>query len=167
MDLSIRVLRSLSLEFYSLTRFAFPLDHFCNLFMHIFLFFSNQNSQVHMLDMECFSYLNRALESSLSPIVIFATNRGICNVRYKGCFMCKTRLFLSSCWKFWWQDVFTFDIMVNLVDRWYIQSVNCLRNWLPNEFCERDIYHASKYCCCCWNKVMPVPKMVLYLCHLM
>lgn len=37
-----------------------------------------------MLDMECFSYLNRALESSLSPIVIFATNRGICNVRYGG-----------------------------------------------------------------------------------
>ncbi|KAK2987750.1 hypothetical protein RJ640_016345 [Escallonia rubra] len=37
--------------------------------------------EVHMLDMECFSYLNRALESSLSPIVIFATNRGICNVR--------------------------------------------------------------------------------------
>ncbi|KAG2297391.1 hypothetical protein Bca52824_044060 [Brassica carinata] len=36
---------------------------------------------VHMLDMECFSYLNRALESSLSPIVIFATNRGVCNVR--------------------------------------------------------------------------------------
>ncbi|RYQ87386.1 hypothetical protein Ahy_B09g094899 [Arachis hypogaea] len=39
--------------------------------------------EVHMLDMECFSYLNRALESSLSPIVIFATNRGICNVRYE------------------------------------------------------------------------------------
>nr|TKR98521.1 ruvB-like protein 1 [Populus alba] len=37
--------------------------------------------EVHMLDMECFSYLNRALESSLSPIVIFAANRGICNVR--------------------------------------------------------------------------------------
>ncbi|KAH0860246.1 hypothetical protein HID58_088507 [Brassica napus] len=37
--------------------------------------------EVHMLDMECFSYLNRALESSLSPIVIFATNRGVCNVR--------------------------------------------------------------------------------------
>lgn len=36
-----------------------------------------------MLDMECFSYLNRALESSLSPIVIFATNRGICTVRYE------------------------------------------------------------------------------------
>ncbi|GFZ20465.1 P-loop containing nucleoside triphosphate hydrolases superfamily protein [Actinidia rufa] len=36
--------------------------------------------EVHMLDMECFSYLNRALESSLSPIVIFATNRGIYNV---------------------------------------------------------------------------------------
>ncbi|KAG8371334.1 hypothetical protein BUALT_Bualt13G0076900 [Buddleja alternifolia] len=37
--------------------------------------------EVHMLDMECFSYLNRAVESSISPIVIFATNRGICNVR--------------------------------------------------------------------------------------
>nr|XP_011458674.1 PREDICTED: ruvB-like protein 1 [Fragaria vesca subsp. vesca] len=35
-----------------------------------------------MLDMECFSYLSRALDSSLSPpIVIFATNRGICNLR--------------------------------------------------------------------------------------
>ncbi|XP_030925087.1 ruvB-like protein 1 [Quercus lobata] len=37
--------------------------------------------EVHMLDMECFLYLNRVLESSLSPIVIFATNRGFCNVR--------------------------------------------------------------------------------------
>ncbi|XVF05121.1 hypothetical protein REPUB_Repub05bG0144500 [Reevesia pubescens] len=37
--------------------------------------------EVHMLDMECFSCLNHALESSLSPIVVFATNRGICNVR--------------------------------------------------------------------------------------
>ena len=34
-----------------------------------------------MLDIECFTYLNRALESSLAPIVIFATNRGICSVR--------------------------------------------------------------------------------------
>ena len=36
--------------------------------------------EVHMLDIECFTYLNRALESSLAPIVIFATNRGICTV---------------------------------------------------------------------------------------
>mmetsp|Transcript_53283 Transcript_53283/g.147565 ORF Transcript_53283/g.147565 Transcript_53283/m.147565 type:complete len:151 (+) Transcript_53283:3-455(+) len=34
-----------------------------------------------MLDIECFTYLNRALESTLAPIVIFATNRGICNIR--------------------------------------------------------------------------------------
>lgn len=34
-----------------------------------------------MLDIECFTYLNRALESSLAPIVIFATNRGICTIR--------------------------------------------------------------------------------------
>lgn len=37
--------------------------------------------EVHMLDIECFSYLNRALESSLSPIVVFATNRGVCTIR--------------------------------------------------------------------------------------
>merc|ERR1712064_193014 len=36
---------------------------------------------VHMLDIECFTYLNRALESTLSPIVVFATNRGICTIR--------------------------------------------------------------------------------------
>merc|ERR1711865_1036850 len=32
--------------------------------------------EVHMLDIECFTYLNRALESTLAPIVILATNRG-------------------------------------------------------------------------------------------
>lgn len=37
--------------------------------------------EVHMLDIECFTYLNRALESPLSPIVIFATNRGNCTIR--------------------------------------------------------------------------------------
>ena len=37
--------------------------------------------EVHMLDIECFTYLNRALESSLSPIVVFATNRGVCTIR--------------------------------------------------------------------------------------
>lgn len=37
--------------------------------------------EVHMLDIECFTYLNRALESSLSPIVIFATNRGMCTIK--------------------------------------------------------------------------------------
>ncbi|MCL7051454.1 hypothetical protein MKW94_006339 [Papaver nudicaule] len=36
---------------------------------------------VHMVDIECFSYMNCALETSLSPIVIFATNTKICNVR--------------------------------------------------------------------------------------
>ena len=33
--------------------------------------------EVHMLDIECFSYLNRALESDMAPILIVATNRGI------------------------------------------------------------------------------------------
>lgn len=34
-----------------------------------------------MLDIECFTYLHRALESALAPIVIFATNRGRCVIR--------------------------------------------------------------------------------------
>merc|ERR1712025_1467675 len=37
--------------------------------------------EVHMLDIECFSFLNRALESDSAPIVIMATNRGITNIR--------------------------------------------------------------------------------------
>jgi RuvB-like protein 1 (pontin 52) len=37
--------------------------------------------EVHMLDVECFTYLNRALESTLAPIVIFATNRGQSTIR--------------------------------------------------------------------------------------
>eukprot|EP01000_Liburna_glaciale_P002401 NODE_1609_length_597_cov_1451.693431_g1172_i0.p1 GENE.NODE_1609_length_597_cov_1451.693431_g1172_i0~~NODE_1609_length_597_cov_1451.693431_g1172_i0.p1 ORF type:complete len:176 (-),score=44.51 NODE_1609_length_597_cov_1451.693431_g1172_i0:70-564(-) len=37
--------------------------------------------EVHMLDIECFTYLNRALESTLAPIVIFATNRGRCKIK--------------------------------------------------------------------------------------
>lgn len=34
-----------------------------------------------MLDIECFSFLNRALESDQAPIVIMATNRGITKIR--------------------------------------------------------------------------------------
>jgi RuvB-like protein 2 len=37
--------------------------------------------EVHMLDMDCFSFLNRALESELCPIVILATNRGQSRIR--------------------------------------------------------------------------------------
>lgn len=36
--------------------------------------------EVHLLDLECFAFLNRALESNLAPIVIFASNRGITQV---------------------------------------------------------------------------------------
>jgi len=38
--------------------------------------------EVHMLDLETFTYLHKALESTIAPIVIFATNRGHCTVRY-------------------------------------------------------------------------------------
>ena len=38
--------------------------------------------EIHMLDIECFSFINRALEGELAPIVIMASNRG--NVRIRG-----------------------------------------------------------------------------------
>lgn len=43
--------------------------------------------EVHMLDIECFSFLNRALENVMAPILVVATNRGITQIRgtnYKG-----------------------------------------------------------------------------------
>uniref|UniRef100_A0A8C6Q4G2 RuvB-like helicase n=1 Tax=Nothobranchius furzeri TaxID=105023 RepID=A0A8C6Q4G2_NOTFU len=51
-------------------------NHFvCCFFQVLFI------DEVHMLDMECFSFLNRALESDLSPVLIMATNRGITRIR--------------------------------------------------------------------------------------
>ncbi|KAM0937726.1 putative DNA helicase [Dioscorea sansibarensis] len=37
--------------------------------------------EAHMLDIECFSFLNRALETEMAPILIIATNQGISNIR--------------------------------------------------------------------------------------
>lgn len=37
--------------------------------------------EVHMLDIECFSFLNNALESDMAPILVCATNRGITTIR--------------------------------------------------------------------------------------
>lgn len=37
--------------------------------------------EVHMLDIECFSFLNRALENDMAPILVVATNRGITSIR--------------------------------------------------------------------------------------
>ena len=37
--------------------------------------------EVHMLDIECFTFMNRALESNLAPIVVLATNRGVCEIK--------------------------------------------------------------------------------------
>lgn len=34
-----------------------------------------------MLDIECFSFLNRALEDEMAPIVIMASNRGVTKIR--------------------------------------------------------------------------------------
>lgn len=37
--------------------------------------------EVHMLDLECFSWINRALEEDLAPVLMVATNRGITTIR--------------------------------------------------------------------------------------
>ena len=37
--------------------------------------------EVHMLDIECFSFLNRALEKYMAPIIVVATNQGIITIR--------------------------------------------------------------------------------------
>ncbi|PWN91446.1 putative RVB2-RUVB-like protein [Acaromyces ingoldii] len=37
--------------------------------------------EVHMLDVECFSFINRALETELAPLVIMASNRGMTRIR--------------------------------------------------------------------------------------
>ena len=37
--------------------------------------------EVHMLDLECFAFLNRALENHLCPVVVVATNRGVTKIR--------------------------------------------------------------------------------------
>lgn len=37
--------------------------------------------EVHMLDIECFSFLNRALETELAPLVVMASNRGQTRIR--------------------------------------------------------------------------------------
>mmetsp|Transcript_11286 Transcript_11286/g.16684 ORF Transcript_11286/g.16684 Transcript_11286/m.16684 type:complete len:460 (-) Transcript_11286:6110-7489(-) len=37
--------------------------------------------EVHMLDIECFSFLNRALESDMAPILVMASNRGHTKIR--------------------------------------------------------------------------------------
>lgn len=37
--------------------------------------------EVHMLDIECFSFINRALEEELAPIIIMASNRGQTRIR--------------------------------------------------------------------------------------
>lgn len=37
--------------------------------------------ECHMLDIECFSFINRAIETDLAPIVVMASNRGLTKIR--------------------------------------------------------------------------------------
>ena len=38
-------------------------------------------SQVHMLDVECFAFIGRALESETAPVLVAASNRGVARIR--------------------------------------------------------------------------------------
>lgn len=37
--------------------------------------------EVHLLDLECFSFLNRAMEGEMAPLIVLASNRGITKIR--------------------------------------------------------------------------------------
>ena len=37
--------------------------------------------EAHMLDIECFSFLSRALETQMAPILVLASNRGVTTIR--------------------------------------------------------------------------------------
>uniref|UniRef100_A0A1B0FID1 RuvB-like helicase n=1 Tax=Glossina morsitans morsitans TaxID=37546 RepID=A0A1B0FID1_GLOMM len=44
--------------------------------------------EIHMLDLETFTYLHSSLESPIAPIVIFTTNRGRCLISAECCGRC-------------------------------------------------------------------------------
>ena len=56
--------------------FGLIVDYFSFLFRQVLFI-----DEVHMLDIECFSFLNRALEGELAPLVIMASNRGMARIR--------------------------------------------------------------------------------------
>jgi len=56
--------------------------------------------EVHMLDLETFTYLHKALESTIAPIVIFATNRGHCTVRFDFFFLLYLLVFYYCFFRF-------------------------------------------------------------------
>lgn len=37
--------------------------------------------EIHMLDIECFSFLGRYLEGDTAPVLVAATNRGLTKIR--------------------------------------------------------------------------------------
>lgn len=63
--------------------------------------------ECHILTLETFSFLNRVLESEISPVLIFATNRGLTKIRGSG--------YISP-----------FGIPVDLLDRMLIISTEAL-----------------------------------------
>ena len=61
--------------------------------------------EAHMLDIECFSFLNRALEDEMAPVVVMATNRGITRIR-------GTRYVCANLHKFPIVSVFTYVALI-------------------------------------------------------
>jgi RuvB-like protein 1 (pontin 52) len=57
------------------------IDEVISLSQEIIYMMLTNTFQVHMLDLECFTYLNALLESPMAPTVVLATNRGHTRVR--------------------------------------------------------------------------------------
>ena len=100
--------------------------------------------EVHMLDIECFSWLNRALETDLAPVLIIATNRGITKIRgtnyqrleglrcFCGRFVCLTASVLFS----------PHGIPIDLLDRLLIISTS--------PYTEKEVSQILSIRCVCW-----------------
>lgn len=75
--------------------------------------------EVHMLDLETFTYLHKSLESPIAPIVIFATNRGRCVIRYASQSVEFRKLFLKMVFIFSGTDdiLSPHGIPLDLLDR--------------------------------------------------
>ncbi len=81
-----------------------------------------------MLDVECFSFINRALEDALAPVVVMASNRGIVPVRGGGDL--QVSVLVSLRWRCWSADEerqSPHGIPLDLLDRMLVRGMGMWR----------------------------------------
>ena len=88
-----------------------------------------------MLDLECFTYLHQALESTISPIVIFATNRGHCTIKL-------VSLIVINC---------VLNYIASFKQNMYLDSENIVKL----------VQEAKQFLDCLWSMTNAVPRKIL------